>query len=434
MFMSSADFDEQPRSTQQAPLRPASASSNANDSNNNSNADAKLVTTATDRRAKMEAQRARLKARQSTASAGGPMRKSDNPSFGGPPRQRAGPGAPLRPATTNLNQKTPIQIQRKPAASSHVSSNVDSVPSSTAASESVGAQKLREQNLTAVFDPTSKAAPAPRIDLSDMRNFLSSPVPKDALIRCRIHRIKVGLKGRMYPTYELYMESPDPQDPNQRESTKFLLAGKKRAKKKTANYKISMDQNDLSKAGAGYLGKLRANFMGTQFTMYDRGINPDDADEETLSLSLMTIRQELGAIIYEQNVFGAKGPRKMQILLPEVRADGSRQVFKPIKEEESILHKFKENDSPPNVMRCKNKDPVWNDDVGAYVLNFGGRVTEASVKNFQLVCENDPDQQVLLQFGRIGEHEFTCDFAHPLSPLQAFMICLSSFDDKLACE
>ena len=29
--------------------------------------------------------------------------------------------------------------------------------------------------------------------------------------------------------------------------------------------------------------------------------------------------------------------------------------------------------------------PNWNDTVGAYVLNFNGRVTMASVKNFQLV-------------------------------------------------
>lgn len=43
-----------------------------------------------------------------------------------------------------------------------------------------------------------------------------------------------------------------------------------------------------------------------------------------------------------------------------------------------------------------NKPPRWNEQVGAYVLNFNGRVTMASVKNFQLV---DPDEQnaVVLQ-------------------------------------
>ena len=37
--------------------------------------------------------------------------------------------------------------------------------------------------------------------------------------------------------------------------------------------------------------------------------------------------------------------------------------------------------------------------LGAYCLNFGGRVTHASVKNFQLVSEEDPDR-VILQFGK----------------------------------
>jgi tubby-related protein 1 len=47
-----------------------------------------------------------------------------------------------------------------------------------------------------------------------------------------------------------------------------------------------------------------------------------------------------------------------------------------------------------------NKPPRWNDQVGAYVLNFNGRVTMASVKNFQLV---DPEEQnaVVLQVSSV---------------------------------
>ena len=39
-----------------------------------------------------------------------------------------------------------------------------------------------------------------------------------------------------------------------------------------------------------------------------------------------------------------------------------------------------------------------------------------------------------LQFGRIGKDTFTMDMQYPLSPLQAFSICLTSFDYKFACE
>ena len=78
-------------------------------------------------------------------------------------------------------------------------------------------------------------------------------------------------------------------------------------------------------------------------------------------------------------------------------------------------------------------DTCWNEQGGAYVLNFNGRVTMASVKNFQLVPPED-QEAVLLQFGRVGKDLFTMDYQHPLSPFQAFAICLSSFDSKLACE
>ena len=46
----------------------------------------------------------------------------------------------------------------------------------------------------------------------------------------------------------------------------------------------------------------------------------------------------------------------------------------------------------------------------------------------------DDHDTVILQFGRVGKHQFTMDYHWPLSPFQAFSICLSSFDYKLACE
>jgi tubby-related protein 1 len=71
--------------------------------------------------------------------------------------------------------------------------------------------------------------------------------------------------------------------------------------------------------------------------------------------------------------------------------------------------------------------------VQAFVLNFNGRVDKASVKNFQLI-DNEDENRIYLQFGRVGDQEFTLDFQWPFSPLQAFAVALSSFDNKLACE
>lgn len=41
---------------------------------------------------------------------------------------------------------------------------------------------------------------------------------------------------------------------------------------------------------------------------------------------------------------------------------------------------------------------------------------------------------VILQFGKVGRDMFTMDYRYPLSAFQAFSICLTSFDTKLACE
>ena len=55
-----------------------------------------------------------------------------------------------------------------------------------------------------------------------------------------------------------------------------------------------------------------------------------------------------------------------------------------------------------NITILNNKSPVWNEDSQSYVLNFHGRVTQASVKNFQIVHEKEPDY-IVLQFGRVED-------------------------------
>ncbi|MQM20000.1 hypothetical protein Taro_053011 [Colocasia esculenta] len=93
-----------------------------------------------------------------------------------------------------------------------------------------------------------------------------------------------------------------------------------------------------------------------------------------------------------------------------------------------------------DLLILKNKSPRWHEQLQCWCLNFRGRVTVASVKNFQLVAsvENGQGSQehekVLLQFGKVGKDLFTMDYRYPLSAFQAFAICLSSFDTKIACE
>ncbi|XP_073880229.1 tubby-related protein 2 isoform X3 [Macaca fascicularis] len=102
------------------------------------------------------------------------------------------------------------------------------------------------------------------------------------------------------------------------------------------------------------------------------------------------------------------------------------------KEQESLLSRYQRGEKQ-GLLLLHSKTPSWNKENGVYTLNFHGRVTRASVKNFQIVDPKHPEHLVL-QFGRVGPDTFTMDFCFPFSPLQAFGVCLSSFSWKLAVE
>jgi len=131
----------------------------------------------------------------------------------------------------------------------------------------------------------------------------------------------------------------------------------------------------------------------------------------------------------------------MMAVVPKLADGTQRLVCKPTKTDGTggLLNAAKlvndnvvmPQESPVEILT--NKPPKWNEQLGAFVLNFNKRVTQASVKNFQLISKTDPDT-VVLQFGRVGKDVFNMDFRYPLSPVQAFAIVLSSFDYKLCCE
>jgi hypothetical protein len=203
------------------------------------------------------------------------------------------------------------------------------------------------------------------------------------------------------------------------------------------------------------------------------------------------LRRELAAVSYVPNVLGAKGPRRMLVVAPAIAppagsagaergatssssssstggggigiashgpllgrlkevaaataacagADNTANQQQQQQEQQQQPQQQQQKRPPPpaDLVVLRNKAPRWNEALGAYCLNFGGRVTVASVKNFQLVadCSGDSggaEDAIVMQFGKASGDTFTCDFRWPLCALQAFALCLSSFDGKLACE
>jgi tubby-related protein 1 len=170
--------------------------------------------------------------------------------------------------------------------------------------------------------PVAAAPPPIRLDLTDLNTFLKQPGPKAGPVQCYIVRDKGSAK--MYPKYNLFLE----------DGKKFLLAARKRKKQTTSNYLISLDYEDLGRDSDKFFGKLRSNFVGTDFTVFDNGdktggkrVSADGAGHP---------RQELGCVTYGYNVLGTRGPRKMTACIPRVDASGN-PMFVPDSESDTII-------------------------------------------------------------------------------------------------
>ena len=102
----------------------------------------------------------------------------------------------------------------------------------------------------------------------ELRELFMKPLPpRIGQVRTTISRAKSGL-SMLWPKYTL----------NLSDTNKFLLAGKKKSGSATSKYVISSDPNQMEKSTSGYLGKVRSNFLGTEFSIFDNGKGPKKAD------------------------------------------------------------------------------------------------------------------------------------------------------------
>ncbi|EEF52593.1 tubby-like F-box protein 5 [Ricinus communis] len=299
---------------------------------------------------------------------------------------------------------------------------------------------------------------------------LKQPGPRDAPIQCFIRR------ERATSTYLLYLGlSPALSG----DMSKLLLAAKKIRRAASTDFRISFVGSDFCRTSNTYVGKLKSNFLGTKFTIYDsqpphptmQANCKQHRKVHSIQVSpLVPARNySIATVSYELNVLRTRGPRRMQCTMHSIPVSAIHEggtaptptEFLACNDEQippSSISKRKEpliefsttsvaESIEPNCGRkdplvLKNKAPRWHEQLQCWCLNFKGRVTVASVKNFQLVAAIDPSQnvpaeeqeKVILQFGKIGKDIFTMDYRYPLSAFQAFAICLSSFDTKPACE
>ncbi|GAB4849383.1 Tubby-like F-box protein 7 [Ancistrocladus abbreviatus] len=267
---------------------------------------------------------------------------------------------------------------------------------------------------------------------------LKLPGPRDSPLQCLINRDKKNSKFYLYLSV-----SPSAFS----EKGKFLLAAQRYRRGANTEYIISLDADDLSQGSQAYVGKLSSDFLGTNFTIYDsqpphNGAKPSNGKSgwrfasKQISPQVPAGNFEVGKVSYKFNLLKSRGPRRMVCSL---RCPASGEVITD-QTDNAKMKKSQATFSEYTVMR--NKAPRWHENLQCWCLNFHGRVTVASVKNFQLVATVDQSQPggkgneeiVLLQFGKVADDAFTMDYRQPLTAFQAFAICLTSFGTKVACE
>ncbi len=253
------------------------------------------------------------------------------------------------------------------------------------------------------------------------KRWLTRPCSRSdrSAMKCYVERERSTLG--LQTTYRLFGEG------NEGQQSRFMMAAKKKVNKQTSYYLISLDMDPTDDRGSeSVLGKIRGNTIGSRYLITDAGLAP----EKTVAPSML--RKELAVIDFE---FDSSGPSRIEAWIPSVSASGVPVEWRPPTEGQGMEYNIN-NNKLDKMFLLRNKAPKWDEAHGGHVLNFQGRVTESSVKNFQLCCADtlavDDPEEVILQFGRIGKNKFTLDLKFPLSPLQAFGVAIGCLDGKLA--
>ncbi|KAJ3000194.1 hypothetical protein HDV02_000107 [Globomyces sp. JEL0801] len=218
---------------------------------------------------------------------------------------------------------------------------------------------------------------------------INSRMEKHGVLRCKLYR-KKNLLGQTNPTYILHNEADN----------SFLLAAKKMLLSKSINYIISDSPDDFSKDSIHYVGKLKANFKRTSFILSD-----------TRSSTSQKTQRELAIINYSKNVL----PRELQVAISAmtIPEDTVNYIYvlieKALGHSTDITEDFRIRNEN-TLLFLKNKPPRWNEATQSHCLNFGGRVTQPSIKNMQLISD------------------ITGDVRYPMTVLEAFGIALTTFD------
>ncbi len=161
-----------------------------------------------------------------------------------------------------------------------------------------------------------------------------------------------------------------------------VLFAKKKAFNKTSNYIITMDKKKTSRGKDEVLGKVRSDKEKERYTLFSDGANPKARHKVPLAV----IRNEHLCVRYRYVPCSIGKLRKAKIVIPALMEDSGRpKEWKPLKNEDTMLKKIEDPNFQSNFYAFQDNPPQWNPKTNGYHYDFKGRISEASVKNFQII-------------------------------------------------
>eukprot|EP00516_Mucochytrium_quahogii_P003306 CAMPEP_0203752442 /NCGR_PEP_ID=MMETSP0098-20131031/6375_1 /ASSEMBLY_ACC=CAM_ASM_000208 /TAXON_ID=96639 /ORGANISM=" , Strain NY0313808BC1" /LENGTH=399 /DNA_ID=CAMNT_0050642617 /DNA_START=85 /DNA_END=1281 /DNA_ORIENTATION=+ len=287
--------------------------------------------------------------------------------------------------------------------------------------------------------PTKLAYDSHRELVTDVKKFICAPVPPElGTLECSLvnyylparnmfgsptqvwelritdERVKYDGFGKFTNVPEASGVGVSPNGPQLGELCKnrLVVVAERKTRgivNKTHSYLFSMAScsqfHDYPSLDDNYLiGKMEClNYWGTEFTGYDLSekFGSVKGDRTPIKKEILHIKYDVSLGNPRQILAGIPRPKQdtrcedndkqdIEGLLwkssipPELDEDLDRRVVPMRGTKNGKLSKAMETYDNENVMCYHNRKPVWDESIETHVLDFGGRVTEASVKNFQL--------------------------------------------------
>jgi tubby and related proteins len=238
--------------------------------------------------------------------------------------------------------------------------------------------------------------------------------PRTEHVYCVVTRDRSNM---MYPSYEMRLQDTD----------QLLIVAKKTSLGRMSSYHFyDMSQaqttKQLTKKSENYIGKLRSVSSGrTEFVLVDH--TPEQAELGGYMFDRLEVQPKM-----QDGSDGVVSPRKLSVVLPLLNSLGHPVSNRMTQDQDQSLSNYFRKS--PSVMKVEaahtfgTKSPVLVN--GNFRLNFKGRVSVPSIKNFQLIPDDELNN-VILQFGKVDDDKFHLDFKAPFNALQAFAAALSQF-------